>query len=391
MKLLIIHGNKKSNLPSGETISIEHDRKVLEDFATVHLEIFEGPNFSPIKAPIWFFCLFWSKRNYDRTLAIIREFKPDVVHFHNIGPQLSLSPLFAAKKFNLPTIQTLHNVKWVCVDGAFFRHTKFCDKCLKKSPIWGVFHGCARGYVKSLMNYVFTQLFLKINSRYKLIDTFIAVSEYIRDVHVKAGFEGDKIVVKYNSRKFFRPDETSIKSALYYRGVRYVVFAGRISNAKGARILSYLISHSTFAMKIIGDGPELPRLKLLVRETGRKNVEFLGVLDHNETVNQISESEVVLVPSQCGEAFSLVAAEAMLHGIPIVASNVGGLAEIVSKSGSGFIIEKEDFTGFEVAINRIFRDKKVSTNFSRNGFAFAEKHFTSLTSASFSRDLYANQ
>ena len=116
-----------------------------------------------------------------------------MIHFHTISPYLSISVLAAAKKYHIPVVQTLHNMRWLCVEGGFFRDGKYCDECVQSFGFRGVIKGCSRGKFASLLLFI-----VNIFSRYTKflfmsVDKFVAVSDYVRDHHVISGFPCEKI------------------------------------------------------------------------------------------------------------------------------------------------------------------------------------------------------
>ena len=98
-----------------------------------------------------------------------------------------------------------------------------------------------------------------------------------------------------------------------------MAFAGRVSTAKGASVLRYLMTKTDQPIHIIGNGPELEPLHQYCQQNDFDHVKFWGKLSHHETLDLLGSVVCTIVPSQCGETFSLVAAESMALGTPVVA------------------------------------------------------------------------
>ena len=75
----------------------------------------------------------WSRSSYKKLSAVLAEFRPNVVHFHNTFPLISPSVYYAARNHSVPVVQTLHNYRLFCPAAAFFRDGKVCEDCLDKA------------------------------------------------------------------------------------------------------------------------------------------------------------------------------------------------------------------------------------------------------------------
>jgi glycosyltransferase involved in cell wall biosynthesis len=121
-----------------------------------------------------------------------------------------------------------------------------------------------------------------------------------------------------------------------------IAFQGRLVTTKGVRVLlqaaRILASQNrTFELVIIGDGPERASLHRFIRGTPLNDrVRFAGQLPVDQLELALSRAAIVVVPSLGGEVFGLVAAENMLRGLPVVASDLGALAEVLGDAGRTF-------------------------------------------------------
>jgi glycosyltransferase involved in cell wall biosynthesis len=92
-------------------------------------------------------------------------------------------------------------------------------------------------------------------------------------------------------------------------------------------------------LAIIGDGPSVARLKKNSNELGiADRVEFLGRRTNSETQRAMREAWALCVPSLWEEPFGLVAAEAQMNGVPVIASNCGGLMEIATPESGAWLV-----------------------------------------------------
>ncbi len=111
---------------------------------------------------------------------------------------------------------------------------------------------------------------------------------------------------------------------------------------------------------LVGDGAAIPELKQLVTDLGLSQaVQFTGAVAPDEIPTMINSASIVVVPSRWNEPFGLVALESALMGRPVVASRVGGLAEVVEHDRTGILVDHDDVSGFAEAILKLLKDKDV--------------------------------
>ena len=141
------------------------------------------------------------------------------------------------------------------------------------------------------------------------------------------------------------------------------VFAAVRARVAGVRLL------------LVGDGPELPHALASTRELGiEDDVETTGVVD--DVAPLLSSSDLLLLPSDI-ESFGLVALEAMASGVPVVASRIGGLPEVVPDREAGYLIEAGDTEGMVAAASRVLSDTDLRARLGAAGRAHAVEHFSS--------------
>jgi glycosyltransferase involved in cell wall biosynthesis len=160
-----------------------------------------------------------------------REFRPDVIHFHNTFPLVSPLCLKAAKWF-APVVMTLHNYRTVCVVGIPMRDDRVCTLCLDKRSVRdAVKHRC---YRRSLVATIPLALNIWVcRKRWsKWVDRFIVLSEFQKRRMVECGWKEDKLVVKGN---FTVVDNAPVVPAKNRKDE--IVYVGRISCEKGVFML----------------------------------------------------------------------------------------------------------------------------------------------------------
>jgi len=378
MKIIIYTGTLDLESLSGEVSVAKNDYMSLKnaghDVHQLNLSGFSKGLLNNILRPIRLFVfphevLFIRKK--------IKSLNPDVIHLHTITPYVSISLLVYLSFLNIPVCQTLHNVRWICVEGAYFRKGSYCNDCSGKSGLFGVINGCNKGFYRSLV-LLLTNKILKFNGFiFKSINRFISVSEFVKNEHIANGFPVEKMAVKFNSVNLKNISQNSSVESIRDG----IIFVSRMTKSKGTEILKSILTIIKDPMYILGDGPELADLKVYCAENKFDHVHFFGKKDQKFCLNLMSHAFCTLIPSQCGESFSLVAAESMSVGTPIIGSKIGGLDRLISDSGGGIAAQYDDAIEFVAAINQLKNDKVLYKSFSSAGRKFAYQHLNMIKNA----------
>jgi len=371
MKVLIIQSGINSSLISGEEVVINNDIEYLQKTG---VEVV----FKQIKIPNsgWHSVigkiggLVWSFSSYKKIKSAIDKHKPDVVHFHAVVPYLSFSVIVAAYNAGIPIVQTLHNGRWLCLEGGYFRNNTFCDDCIGGYGWLGVKRGCGHGKSISLLLFLNNFIVRKFGLLFKYVSRFIAVSEFVREQHIKSNFPGNKITVRNNG--FNTSSELDINESWLHR--EGVVYAGRLSVAKGSKVLEHLIRNLDCKISIVGNGPELNSLKQFCIDHQFDHVEFLGKLDNIKTLDIIKKAILSVVPSQCGDSYPTVALESLSVGTPIICSNLGGLPGIVDASMGGELVNYDNNNAFLESIKGLLDDREKAKKMGDNGMKYIKEN-----------------
>lgn len=372
-----MHNAGDSALPSGELAVARVEAEALrERGVSAHLHVINNDSvrrlFS-LSTLIAALNIFWSCASFRKTKELIEKYQPDIVHFHGVLPLLTPSAFHACKKKGVPVIQTLHNFRWVCVEGGLFRDNGYCEKCVRSSGFEGVLYGCSKGSrLISFPLWLVNFFYRKSGLLYSWVDSFIAVSEFVRDKYIEAGFPANKIQVKYNAGPDI-PEGLPFVKATERSGITFV---GRIAPAKGTGILKEICRSVDLPVNIIGDGPDLPDFEKYCHIHKLGHVKFLGQMSHEEVLRIVSTSQCVVVSSICGETFSLAAVEAMACGTPVIASNLAGPAEIIRKSQAGIVADRDEPGTFVKGIIRLVEEPELIHRMGLAGLTYVRENLT---------------
>jgi glycosyltransferase involved in cell wall biosynthesis len=271
----------------------------------------------------------WNTSAYRELGALIRRERPDVVHFHNTLPLVSPAGYYAARAEGVPVIQTLHNYRLLCPVALFFRDGRVCEDCMGKAVPWpGVVHRCYRGS-RTASGVIATMLTVHraLRTWTEMVDVYVALTEFARKKFIEGGLPAEKIVVKPN---FVAPDPGRGQG-----GGGYALFVGRLAPEKGTgtMLAAWNRLGTRISLKIVGDGPL--RDRVVEAAATQSNVEWLGHRSVADVHALMGKADMLVFPSQWYETFGRVAAEAFAAGTPVIAANIGAVAELVEHGRTG--------------------------------------------------------
>jgi N-acetyl-alpha-D-glucosaminyl L-malate synthase BshA len=138
-------------------------------------------------------------------------------------------------------------------------------------------------------------------------------------------------------------------------------------------VFAQIRRHVNARLLLVGDGPDLPEARRRIRELGLKaSVEILG--EQEQLVPLLSEADLFLLPS-AQESFGLAALEAMACEVPVVASRVGGLPEVIESGVSGFLHDLDDLAGMAESGTALLTDPDLHARIASAGRRTVEEKF----------------
>lgn len=209
-----------------------------------------------------------------------------------------------------------------------------------------------------------------------------AVSEFLRRETVRdftVPEQRIEVIPNFIDTSIYRPGlEPCHRATLAPDGEKVVM---HISNFRAVKrvgdvvtIFARMSAEHPARLVLVGDGPERPRVLLRAEELGvRDKVLFLG--KHTSVHELLSCADLFLLPS-ASESFGLVALEAMACGAPVVASNIGGLPEVIEAGTTGYMFDVGDIQGMAEAGVRVLADDDLRASMSEAGRVLAEERFS---------------
>lgn len=169
-------------------------------------------------------------------------------------------------------------------------------------------------------------------------------------------------------------------------GKKTIVCVGRLSPEKGQAGLFHAFakvrpSHPELKLRLVGDGPERSALESLAKELGVSSaVTFAGRLPEEETLAEIARSDLLVLPSFM-EGLPIVLMEAMAVGVPVIASRVAGIPELVEDGKTGLLFTPSNWDELASAIDRLFGDETLQTRLAERAKAKVAAEFDTRKSA----------
>lgn len=212
-------------------------------------------------------------------------------------------------------------------------------------------------------------------------DGVTAVSEYLRRetcAHFDIGCDMKVIPNFIDTERFYRRDKEHFKQALCPDGEKVLVHVSNFREAKRApevvRVFHRLLEEG-FDLKLllVGDGPDRVPTEHLARELGvHGDLRFLGKQEPVEEI--LSIADVFLMPSG-SETFGLAALEAMACDVPVVASDIGGLPELVADGETGYLCPLGDIDAFTERTARLLSNDEHQAEMAAAARRRAVEHF----------------
>lgn len=293
--------------------------------------------------------MLWSSSSRSGLAETIRRFRPDVVHCHNVYHQLSPSVLQAASSAGVPCVMTLHDYKLACPSYQMLDHGKPCDACVTGGTLQAARRRCKDGSLGASALLSLESSLHRLTKAYSPVGVFVSPSEFLADVMRSAGVFPERLRVVNH---FVVPDAGHDLPPA--RPGRFV-FGGRLSHEKGVDTLvrAVALADPSVALDIAGDGPERAALEALAAAQAPGRVTFHGRVSRDELESLMRGSVASVVPSRWFENQPMTVLESMGAGVPVIATSLGGLPELVRHGVDGWVVAPDDPAALAHALNEV--------------------------------------
>jgi len=279
----------------------------------------------------------------------VRLSRARVVHAHNLHPAFGWRALAAARNAGARVVLHLHQYRLVCAIGVCFTRGAECTRCHGRDTLPGVRLKC-RGSLPESLAYA-AALSLWQRRLVEQADAILVPSAFAaaRLRELGAPLPQERLHV-------LAPPVPTASAENVSHGTQgsYALVVSRLSEEKGVDVAIDACRMAGMPLVVAGDGPERRTLAELARDS---DVRFAGRVDDGELARLRAGAAIALAPSRSAETFGLAAAEAMAAGLPVAASRVGALAELVEESG---LVPAGDAEALAGAIGRLAGDRDAA-------------------------------
>ena len=270
----------------------------------------------------------------------IKNLKPDIIHSHSTDLGFFIS--FPARLYHIPVVNTCHGVT-------------FPDKQ----------YGFAKRFAE--------KFFLKYGGFKKIITVDKSSLKFLEEAGINnAMYTPNGVDIEHFDRQRLQKREN--------RKIRFL-FVGRLESEKGLEYLFHAVKllqgrTKNFDVLLVGDGAQRKRLEILAQSLDiEEYVQFKGKVNMNSVIDIYRNSDVFVLPS-IHEGFGIVNLEAMASRLPIVATNVGGVPEIIKDGENGLLVEPKDSKALANAMLKLIGDKNLRNKLGENGRKLVEEKYS---------------
>lgn len=294
--------------------------------------------------------LIWNREAARNLEELIKETRPDVAHLHNIYHHLSPSILPVLKKYGIPVVMTLHDLRLLCPAIHMLRDGEVCEDCKGGQLQKAVLGKCVKeSRAASGLAAVETFLHRSRGLYPSAVEVFLCPSRFIRNKYIEWGFPENKMrhLPNFVDLDVWHPDRikpTAKKDAYLY--------FGRISQEKGLRTLldaqalwENKTNEKPLELLVAGDGPCAENMRARIAQLGLTTVTMLGALSISELQKVMGRCRFTVLPSECFENGPMATLESLAAGIPVVGTDIGGIPESIVDGVTGVIVPDRDSEG----------------------------------------------
>ncbi len=330
-------------------------------------------------------------------MRYIKIVKPDVILTHK---RAGSGAVLAAKLIGVPSVYVVRGYQHACFNAEKMRpdygnvircKLAKCDvgnlsRCVRFAP-----NGHENFFCRTLevlfSLYAYFVLRLRQFGMSKAT-VLVGVSDAVAS-SLKVIYPADSVVRIYNPMEI---ELFSGKQKKHDPAKRCFVYVGRFSRSKGIDVLlkafkQLVSSYPNCRLAMVGDGPEMNNLKLLVREWELdQSVTFMGYLPFDKVLSFLEQNGfATVVPSLWEEAFGRVVIESMAMGIPVIASDIGGMSELISNGRNGILVEPGNFLALSEEMKKLVNNSELYEKMSTYDTEFVNQFASERIAATYAK------
>jgi glycosyltransferase involved in cell wall biosynthesis len=344
MRVLLVHNRYR--FEGGEERSVELELAALRRADVPHALLDRSSG--EVSQPAAALALLRGGRDQADVAAAARELAADVVGVHNMLPLFGPRALEAANASGAGVVLHLHNLRLFCAIGVAARDGGPCFRCHHRNTLPGLVLNC-RGSVPEAVVYA-AALARHQPAVIDRVDRFVTPSEYAAGQCAVLGVPSERIEVVPH----YVPDEAFAERSRAGDG-QYALVAARLAPEKGIDVAVKAAALADVPLRVAGEGPAARELVELANLVGG-HVDFVGRLDRAGLERELAGAAMLLMPSRYHEFAGYSALEAMAAGVPVIASSLGALPELV---GEERCVPANDPHALAARMRRLWREPEL--------------------------------
>lgn len=327
-----------------EYFGMEHEGRIVSNSLDLYTEAMDFHNSSALKKLKLSLKTVYSREARNKMKKLLDKFEPEVVHLNNFNFQLTPSIIYAVKDYDknhnkkIKLIYTAHDFQLVCPNHMMMDiHTNTpCEKC-----IGGNFKNCTankcihNSTLKSLLGTLEAEIYNK-NGIYSRIDNIICCSEFMKNMLDTNPVFKNKTVTLHNFIDKIEPKKSEKEN--------YVLYFGRFAQEKG---IETLIGAKNKDFICAGSGPIEDKVD------SAPNLKNIGFKSGKELEELIRKAKCTVYPSIWYENCPFSIMESIMYQTPVIASNIGGIPELIDDGKTGYLIPPSNSEALEEAIDKL--------------------------------------
>lgn len=325
----------------------------------------------------------WNPRTWSEIRWLVRARRPHVMHCTNTFPLLSPACYWAAASEGVPVVQSLRNYRLICPAATLHRDGEECTECVGRPFAWpGVRYGCYRDSRAATATIAFSTFVHGTIGTWDRVRVFFTPTRFARERFLEAGFDPGRLFVKSN---FLDPDPGPGDGR-----EGGAIFVGRLAPEKGIETLldAWRKMEDPVPLKVVGRGPLEGKV---VRAAARdRRIRYLGFLPPDRVLDLVGAAACLVMPSIWYETFGRTVMEGFARGTPVVASDLGAMAELVDHGRTGLLFPPGDPAALGNAVRSIVDDPALAARLREAARGTYLERFTGDANYPILMDLYEN-
>jgi glycosyltransferase involved in cell wall biosynthesis len=313
--------------------------------------------------------MVWSPASRRGIGEVVRAFRPDVAHVHNIYHQLSPSVLGPLAAAGVPIVMTVHDYKLICPSYLLLDHGQPCEACIGGNFAHAMLRRCKDDSLGASAILALETSVHRLTRAYGPVRLFLCPSRFLAGRLAAGRVYPERLRVLNNF-----VDALAVTPKAAAGGE--LLYSGRLWPEKGVDLLIEALGllGGGARLDVAGDGPERSRLEALARSHAPGRVRFHGFVPREQLQEFLRAASVAVLPSRSHENQPLSVLEAFAAGVPVVATDRGGLPELVSDR-CGAIVPPDDAAALAAALGELLADSKRAFALGRAARAMVEEQF----------------